>query len=228
MLSKRMNRLALRPPRQARSRATLERLLAAAVELLSERRFEAAPVSEIVARASSSVGAFYTRFADKEALLHYLDDRLFEVGRAHWDAFLDPAHWRGVPAAQIVERLVHLLVQRRRQHRGLLRALALYARTSPDPRFLARAERLNEHVQGRLTDLLLARRGEIGHPRPEQAISAGLFMVDAAIRESVLFRDVAQVRLSDAQLTREMADAYLAYLRVAGAPAAVPRGRSRS
>jgi len=196
--------------------------------LLAERRFEAATVSEIVARAGSSVGAFYTRFADKDALLHHLDDRLFDAGRAHWDAFLDPERWRGVAAVEIVGRLVHLLVEKRRKHRGLLRALALYARSSPDPRFLARAERLNEHVQGRLTALLLARRGEIGHPRPEAAIATGLFMVDAAVRDAVLFREVAQVRLSDEQLAREMTEAYLAYLRVAvrrRAPVSRRRGK---
>lgn len=218
----------LRPPRQARSRATLDRLLAAAVELLAERRFEAAPVSEIVARAGSSVGAFYTRFTDKDALLHYLDDRMFDAGRAQWDTFLDPQRWRGVAAAEIVGRLVHLLVEKRRKHRGVLRALALYARSSPNPRFLARAERLNEHVQGRLAELLLARRSEIGHPRPEAAIATGLFMVDATIRDAVLFRDVAQVRLSDEQLAREMTGAYLAYLKVAGMRRApVSRRRER-
>ena len=222
-------RAALRPPRQARSRATLDRLLAAAVELLAERRFERSPVSEIVARAGSSVGAFYTRFADKAALLHHLDERLFEGVREQWDTFLDPRRWQGVPAAEIVSQLVHLLVRKRRRNRGLLRALALYARDRPDPRFLARAERLTAHAQRRWRSLLLARRHELGHPRPARAIRTGLYMVDAAIREAVLFPEVAPLHLSDAALARELTDAYLAYLRIARpTPRRAPRAAGRS
>jgi AcrR family transcriptional regulator len=215
LMSRAIRRAAMRPPRQARSRATLDRLLAAAVELLAERRFEQASVAEIVARAGSSVGAFYTRFPDKDSLLDYLDERLFEGARAQWNAFLDPARWRGVSAAEIVSRLVRQLIRKRRQHTGMLRALALYARDRPDPRFLARARRLNEHGQRRLRALLLARRRELGHPRPGQAIRAGLFIVDAAIREAVLFPEIARLRLSDTALARELTDVYLACLRIA-------------
>ena len=38
----------VRPPRQARSRATLERLFQATAELLTARRFEEATVAEMV------------------------------------------------------------------------------------------------------------------------------------------------------------------------------------
>lgn len=202
----------LRTPQQARSRATLDRLLAAAAALLAERRFEEASVAQIVARAGSSVGAFYARFRDKQALLQHLDERLFEGGRALWDSWLEPARWRDVPAAEIVGQLVTLLVRKRRQNRGLLRALALYTRSGADTRFLQRAAGLSEHVLGRLSELLVARRSEIGHPQPLLAIRTGLFMVDAAVREAVLFDEVAYARLSDARLAAQLTRAYLAYL----------------
>jgi AcrR family transcriptional regulator len=87
----RPSRTTTRAPRQARSRATFDRLLAAAAELLAERRFEEATVAELVRRAGSSVGAFYARFGSKEALFHELDERLFEAGRASWAEFLAPS-----------------------------------------------------------------------------------------------------------------------------------------
>ena len=59
----------IRPPQQARSQETLGRILDAAEALVAEKGFDDTPISEIVQRAGSSVGAFYTRFPAKDALL---------------------------------------------------------------------------------------------------------------------------------------------------------------
>jgi AcrR family transcriptional regulator len=206
----------VRAPRQARSRATLHRFLRAALDLLAERRFEEATVAEIAARARASVGAFYARFPSKESLLAYLEDRLFEEGRANWDAFLAPERWRGRPAADVVEAVVRHIVRKRRAHRGLLRALSLHARSRPGPRFEEHAGALSRHVHGRLRELLLERRSEIAHRDPERAIAFGLLLVDGATREAILFGEAARlpVRLSDAALVRELTTAWLACLGV--------------
>src|SRR5688572_27091468 len=65
----------LRPPKQARSQRTLERLLVAAEALLAERAWDEIGVAELSKAAGTSVGAFYTRFADKDALLDLLAER---------------------------------------------------------------------------------------------------------------------------------------------------------
>jgi AcrR family transcriptional regulator len=54
--------------RQARSRASYERLLGAAAAVFSARGFRATQVSDIAERASLSVGAFYRYFDDKRAI----------------------------------------------------------------------------------------------------------------------------------------------------------------
>jgi AcrR family transcriptional regulator len=191
----------LRPPQQARSRATLHRFLEAAVELLGDRQFDEASVAEIARRARSSVGAFYVRFPDKDALLTYINDRLFEEGRRLWDEFLAPERWQGRPAAEIVGAVVSRLVERRRANRGLLRALSLYARSRPEPRFTAHARSMNRHVHEKLAGLLIA---------------FGLLMIDGATREAILFGEAARLRgkPSDAVLARELTAAWLAYLGV--------------
>jgi AcrR family transcriptional regulator len=205
---------AVRPPLQERSRATLVRFLEATMGLLAERRFEQGTVAEIARRARSSVGAFYARFADKDALMGYLDSQLFESGKAAWDEFLASERWRGGTAAEVVTAVVDRVARKRRERRGLLRALALYARSQPSPRFLEHAREMNRHVYGRVRTLLLERRHEIGHPDPERAIEIGLMFVDAATREAILFDDLGALprRLSDAALKRELAAAWLAYL----------------
>src|SRR5262245_4141200 len=207
---------AVRPPLQARSRATLYRFLQAATELLGERRFEEASVAEIARLARSSVGAFYARFRDKEALVRYLNDQLFEQGRAQWQAFLARERWQGRSAAEIVRAVVQLLVRKRRKHRGLLRAISLYARSRPQPRFAEQAAAANRDVHRLLRELLLERRQEIAHPDPERAISFGLMLVDGATREAILFgeADLLPGKPSDAVLARELAAVWLGYLGV--------------
>jgi len=206
----------VRAPQQARSRATLDRFLAATLELLAERRFEDAPVAEIARRARASVGAFYARFADKDALMAHVNQSLFEGGRARWDALLASERWHGRGAAEIVEEVVATIIRKRRAHKGLLRALALYARSRPTPGFLDQAAALNRHVHGRLCALLLERRRELGHPDPERAIGFGLLMVDGATRDLILFDELAPLprKPSDAALARELTRAWLAYLGV--------------
>jgi AcrR family transcriptional regulator len=62
----------VRPAKQARSRETRDRLLAAGRELLEGGAFEETHVADIVKNAGCSVGAFYQRFPDKEAFFTVL------------------------------------------------------------------------------------------------------------------------------------------------------------
>ena len=75
----------VKPTHQAHSQETLERLLDAAEELVSERGFDNTTVSEIVHRANSSVGAMYARFNDKDSLLVCLHERFCEQALATAD-----------------------------------------------------------------------------------------------------------------------------------------------
>ncbi len=180
----------VRPPMQARSRATFDRLMTAGAELLAERRFEEATVAELVERAGSSVGAFYARFGSKEALLHEIDERLFEAGRASWKEFLAADRWEGTGTGEILDALVERLVAKRREHRGLLRALALHVRSNPRSGFARRSARLNRLLVERLTALLSA-RGGIGRPRPEEAVAFALQIADSVTRDAIVFEESA-------------------------------------
>ncbi|MGH8259266.1 MAG: TetR family transcriptional regulator, partial [Steroidobacteraceae bacterium] len=60
------------PTKQARSRKTRDALIAAAWKLLRARSWQEISIAEIAAAAGSSVGALYSRFKDKEALLEAL------------------------------------------------------------------------------------------------------------------------------------------------------------
>src|SRR5262245_8495236 len=55
--------------KQSRSRESLQRLVNAATDVLTERGLEGATIPRIAARAGLSAGAVYRRFPDKDALL---------------------------------------------------------------------------------------------------------------------------------------------------------------
>ncbi len=122
-----MVKTAVRQPKQARSAATLRRIIEAAHNLLDHRPFADLTVAQIMEGAGMSVGSFYARFENKAALLPYLyahyDQGLGETSRAA----LDPEAWRGVSLPPRVQRLVSLSAAAYRATRGLWRAILGHA-----------------------------------------------------------------------------------------------------
>ena len=204
----------VRPPRQARSQETLDRLLDAAEQLVAEKGFEDATIAELVRRAGSSVGAFYARFRDKDGLLYALYERYLEQAMATTDAALDPGRWAGASIPEIVRAVVPFLVSVYRERAGLIRAFVL--RNHVDPGFRARQERLSHYVNAGLARLLTARAAEIGHPDPVRAATFGLTMTVNTIESAVLFGELrsSALTLSDEELAAELIRAFLAYLGV--------------
>ncbi|MCX4679234.1 TetR/AcrR family transcriptional regulator [Streptomyces sp. NBC_01433] len=67
-----------REPRQARSAATLARVLRAAEEIASSSGLEEMTITGVAQRAGVSVGTIYRRFEDKEQLITALTERMLE------------------------------------------------------------------------------------------------------------------------------------------------------
>ncbi len=65
-----------RPPLQARSREALQKVLAAAEDVLAANGFDEFTMTAVADRAGVSVGAIYRRFDGKEQLLAAVKDRL--------------------------------------------------------------------------------------------------------------------------------------------------------
>jgi AcrR family transcriptional regulator len=208
----------IRPPRQARTQESLERLLDAAEALLSEKRFEDVHVAEVASRAGTSVAAFYRRFEDKEALLHALHERLCEQAFATADDALEPTRWEGAGIRQILEIIVPFLIRVLEAREAL--DLAVYQRGLTDAAFRERSGRISRHVMEGVARLLLARRAEIGHPEPERAVAFAMAQLTSLLAHTFTagFRDLTLVRLSDEEIGRELIESCLAYLQVRGAP----------
>lgn len=202
----------VRPPQQARSQETLDRILDAAERIVSEKGFERASISEIVQLAGSSVGAFYSRFRDKEALLGCLHDRFCEEAFATADKALEPTQWEAASVREILTELIGFLVSIYVERRGMLRAFLV--RSSIDPSFAEDSARLAGYLLNGLRELLLTRRAEISHPDPELAIPFGIRSVFDVLEMATLGDDRRPLTLGDPRLPEELARTYINFLGV--------------
>ena len=201
-------------PRQERSQDTLARVLRATEHLLDRMHFEDITLGQILERADVSVGSFYARFHSKEDLLPHLYTAYSENLRRRAAAAAAPERWAGKNLAARIRALMHLAVAAYREERGLLRAVALLARSRPK-QVAKSALRERDDQYRTMAALLLACAGEIRHPAPARAVATGLLFALAACRDKILFAEAphpASVTLTDEQLADELARALHAYL----------------
>ena len=203
----------IRPPQQKRSRDKLGRMLNAAESLLDDKNFDELTISQIARKARVSVGLFYTRFENKDALLSALYEKHMVELRATTSEMLDPTRWTDVPVEQFIEELVAFMVRFHRSKRGLLHALVLRHHSRPGGRYEDPVERAKSAVAS-VGRFLATRADEIPHPNPRVAGSLGFLFVLGALREKILFGDgVASVlRISDRRLAAELTMAFRSYL----------------
>ena len=181
----------IRPPKQSRSQRTLERIVAASLELLATEGLSGLTVHKVVAKANSSVGSFYARFEGKEDLLDYLGERVWTEALQRWETALETRDWSTLELAEVVEGSVGLLADAQRSRSAYLKALDWASGRQSDAYEAFRSELLAG--LGRLT---LEHRAEIAHQDPELAVRIGLRavlgVVDAEFRatDDRIHRDV--------------------------------------
>lgn len=212
----------VRPGKQSRSQRTQESLLDAAELLFSEKGAEATSVADVAARAGCSVGAVYHHFRDKKALLYALFERLSGQLEATTREAVAPERWRDARVVDVLRGYLEFSLEASRERPGMKRA-GLEA-TRSDPALRERFAALQSELYQGLADLLLARRREIGHPRPEQAVS---FVIDqlGSMLKTRLDPGLMPTRLatrSDPEFVAEALRSACAYLEIA--PDASGRG----
>lgn len=220
----------LRRPLQERSRRTLERVLDATEELLELRPFEDIAVSAIVKAAGTSVGAFYSRFRDKEALLPVLYERYGKRVGERAARHREERPWEGLDLEGVIRWLVSELAQFFQERKFLMRAVTLHARTRPD-KIGEEARSTRDQQMSFLREAVLGCRAEIGHPEPERAVDFAIFMAASACRELILFADAPHAALlatQHAELAEEVVRQMLAYLKFATPTGEAPTRSSRT
>jgi AcrR family transcriptional regulator len=109
------------PARQARSRATRERLLAAGEKMFAEKGYDGAKLSDIAEDAGVSVGAVYFRFKDKDALFQAIVETFTEETRGRLGEFILTGKEHATE--EVVRNFVLRAAANIQTHRGLFRAI---------------------------------------------------------------------------------------------------------
>ena len=200
----------VRPPLQARSQQTLERILDAAEQIINDKGVEAATVSEIAKRAGSSVGAFYARFADKEALVRCVLERFCQEAVATSEAVLQHDHWDGVSLRDALETMVAFTLRMMMERRGIL--VAVSVRAARDREVTALGDRLHDHITHAVHRLITARGHTMAHPDPETAVRIGVWMVLSSLEARALYATSDARKIADDVVAKEIAQMMIAYL----------------
>jgi AcrR family transcriptional regulator len=200
-------------------------MLDAAEEVMEEKSFDEATIGEIVGRAGLTVGAFYARFDDKNALLACLEERLHAEMNAHADG-IDDGRWERGPLDRTLRPFVRGLVRVYHRRRAVARALVLRSRS--DAALRARLEKLN-HRNLRKVSAFLAGRVASGDRAAAAAVEFALFAMRCVLRETILFRETfpGTRPLTEEELTEQLTRLLLRHTGLAAKPGArtAPSGK---
>ena len=209
-------------PRQARSRATADRLLEATFALLSESGLEGAVIPRIAERAGVSAANIYRRFADKDALVRATILQALHATRAVNEEALARMLVRAT-LADSARRLMALLLEQYRSQPRLMRALVRFLENDTDAAFVQEARgllRANAELAARA---MLVHGDEITHPDPARGLAFAV-MNAAVVIEAYMLDPHANTWLAGrpltvAELARELAAGFVARLQATPVPA---------
>jgi len=151
----------VRPPKQERSAKTLDVFLNSVETLLEEQGVETLSVKDIAAHANLSVGGFYARFTNKEAVLRALHLRFSSEAKATVDVAFAPLRWRGIHMSDALPRLIAFVADDYRARPGLRRAFLQLVATDTEVR--VRSQEVAGYTAGRLHGLLADKSADLDH-----------------------------------------------------------------
>jgi len=195
----------VRAPLQARSRKTFDDILKATEALMNTKSWVDITVMDIVNAANCTVGSFYARFDDKNAVLVCLSEQLSK------DVEDDSASYESLSASssieQVVTQLVDQLTDVYQRRIGLIRTLTLLPRLNRDQSLQGDGLRTARVFRG-LVDMFVA----LGASR--ECAEVGLFFVVNAIRERVLFSEISKhmIDVEYDRFSRGLVIAFISYL----------------
>lgn len=169
-------------PRQARSRATMERIVTAAEDLLLEKPFDQITIAEISARSRSAPTAFYARFSDKTALLLEIHERFLARTSETLLAALDNAASRDAHLPDLIGAIVTEVVQLYTRHHHLLRSVLL----TDNATMYERAAELTRTVSTAIAARIPREPGPAA-AEAERDVDFGVRTVLAVVQQHVLF-----------------------------------------
>jgi AcrR family transcriptional regulator len=216
----------VRPPKQKRSRESLERVIEASMRLLEENGFEGFTIQDVSRRADVSVGAIYARFGNKESLLRAVHAEAMEaMAREHESiAAVDGRVKQDV--RDVVVEAVRAVAEIFRGNEKLLRAFMHLG--AVDDEISRRGSEVSIDLSQRFAATILAHRAAIAHPHPKTAVDVAYRMAYCTFARQVMYGPSFESDRAIAwdDLVEEVAQACAAYL-LQPLPLPLPRPRRR-
>lgn len=202
-----------RKPQQGRSKASLERMLAAGRELMLERGSEEFTLQEVSERGQVSIGSIYLRFESKDNLVRGVIAEALEALAIDEDALLDRLERDCADLAGFVPAYVEGYAEVLRRHAPLLRLTM--ERAASDPQVSAPGKQSALRAEGNATAAMLAHAKEFGGSDHKVKAQSAYHIVFATLaRQLSLGSSGEAVHDYDWNLLkREMARMVLAYFR---------------
>lgn len=200
------------PPTQQRSKEKLERILNAGYEVAAEVGFEATTLAKIAQRAGVATSTVYTRFKDKDALLHALHTQATERSRAVIAEAYNAAHWQNRSLKEVLADVINLSLQMTEQMAGFQKAC--FQRALSDPIFARREALVRKEVLDKTRELFASKQQEIGHPDMEVATQFFVALYISVITEHVMTNTFPAESLDSQQIGRELHGACVRYLQL--------------
>ena len=175
---------------QGRSQQTLERILAASTDLVAEFSYEELTIADIANRSSISVGGFYSRFRNKDALFQALRLRLADETHLRIEAALK-RDWSRQSLRDLVYFVVAGNAELYTKYRGVLKATRLAMHSSADPQLHVPLKAYNARIAQQLEQLLLIKQDDIRLENPRQAVRTAIACISSMLRDAIVFGDVS-------------------------------------
>ncbi|HEX8446919.1 MAG TPA: helix-turn-helix domain-containing protein [Sphingomonas sp.] len=174
-----------REPQQGRSRASYERLIAAAEKLLRERGSNEFTLQEVSKVGKVSIGSIYNRFDSKDDLVRAVQSRVLIAVDREQREVVEAAEARAGHLHELVPMLIDGIAEALRRHADLMRPMMLQAVS--DPVVSEAGKRSYEQVEAMVCAALLTYRSEIRRADPDRAVHAAYRIAYAALARDLGF-----------------------------------------
>ncbi len=194
-------------PRQERSKATVDTILAATARVLVKKGFDGLTTNSVAEQAGVSIGSLYQYFPSKEALVAALIEQ--HIDQMNAAILHELTRVAQLPMAQAVRAVIELTIRAHSIEPELHRVL-----TEQVPRVgrLARLAEADSICRRMVSGILAARKDELAISDPDTAAFVLVASIEAITHRAALF---SPERLRDPRLIDEAVALVTRYLGVA-------------
>lgn len=168
-----------RAPKQERSRATYDKILTAAEELMRHRGTDDFTLAEVCKLAKVSMGAIYDKFESKDDLVHAVHDRMIVSVNSVLTQRIEAVAQAAKTLGELIPGIVEVVGETFREFAPILRPMIL--RSAVDRKIEENGYKAHFETVALVHREILAYRQEITHPDPDHAASAAYSLADAAL-----------------------------------------------